>query len=229
MANSLLEEIDDTREILTWDESLNLIPNEKRIDIDILNEDEEEVCESYEEEGVEKVMDSQDLLADLEISEDRAQAQNLILADGTVEPSEFYVSEIVYPEENWLVPVTANTPCRKGNPIGFQSWRKAQFYGSCGLDHLEKPKYDIEKIDEGIDTGLIEELNRCDFTGENARQEMGLEDAGPEVREAVPELSDQASKENNGLFSRQKAIMLIKALTVLVILLMAVEAVLYLI
>ena len=41
-------------------------------------------------------LDSRMLLTDLEISEDRAQAQDLILADGTVEPSEFYVSEIVY-------------------------------------------------------------------------------------------------------------------------------------
>ena len=229
MANSLLEEIDDTREILTWDESLNLIPNEKRIDIDILNENEGEICERDEDYEVEKAADLQDLLTDLEISEDRAQAQDLILADGTVEPSEYYVSEIVYPEESWLVPVAANTPCRKANPIAFQSWRQAQFYGSCGLDRLEKPKDDRENIDEGIDTGLIEELKRHDFSGEKVQQEMGLEDAGQEVQEPISELSDQAIKEGTGLFSREKAIILIKAMTVLVILLMAVEAVLYLI
>jgi len=89
----------------------------------------------------------------------------MILTDGTVEPSELYVSEIMHPEDSWLVPVMASTPCKKENPIGFNSWRQAQFYGSKGFDHLEKPEDDIEKIDGVIDTGLIEELNRHDLGG----------------------------------------------------------------
>jgi hypothetical protein len=222
MANRLLELIDDTREILAWDESLNLVSNEKKMQPDIIDGMDELIESDLEEDF--------DGLPDLEISEDRAQARNLILTDGSVEPSELYVSEIVHPEESWLVPVMASTPCKKGNPIGFNSWRQAQFYGSKGFDHLEKPEDDIEKIDGVIDTGLIEELNRHDLGGRQGEwPERGLEDAGPDFREAVPEITEPASKYGSGLFSQEKAIMLIKAMSILVIILLAVEAVLYLI
>ena len=170
------------------------------------------------------------MLPDLEISEDRAQAQELILADGTVEPSELYFSEIVYPTESWLVPVSGNTICRKGNPAGFDSWRKSQFYGSGGRDHLEKPGDDPERIEDRIDTGLLEALS---FNGyredQEQRREGGLESPGPEFREAVPEIEEKGAKRLARLFSSKTAVVLIKAMTVLVILLMAVEAVLYLI
>jgi hypothetical protein len=223
MANSLLELIDDTREILTWDESLNLISNEKRVQPDIIDGMDELIESDLEEDF--------DGLPDLEISEDGAQARNMILTDGTVEPSELYVSEIMHPEESWLVPVMASTPCKKENPIGFNSWRQAQFYGSKGFDHLEKPEDDIEKIDGVIDTGLIEELNRHDLGGMQGGEwpERGLEDSGSDFREAVPEFKESTSSYGSGLFSQEKAVMLIKAMSVLVIILLAVEAVLYLI
>ena len=223
MANSLLELIDDTREVLTWDESLNLISSEKRIQPDIIDGMDELIESDLEEDF--------DGLPDLEISEDGARARNMILTDGTVEPSELYVSEIMHPEDSWLVPVMASTPCKKENPIGFNSWRQAQFYGSKGFDHLEKPEDDIEKIDGVIDTGLIEELNRHDLGGMQGGEwpERGLEDSGPDFREAVPEFKESTSSYGSGLFSQEKAVMLIKAMSVLVIILLAVEAVLYLI
>jgi len=228
MASSLIEQIDDTREILTWDESLNLIPNEKRVEIDIVDEDGEE---SERDEGTNcDLEEDYEMLPDLEISEDRAQAQDLILADGTVEPSEFYLSEIVYPTENWLVPVRGNTLCRKGNPIGFNCWRQSQYYGSGSRDHLEKPEDNPERIEDGIDTGLLEALNlKGCGTGQDQRIEGGLENPGPEFREAVPEMEEKEAKNWTGLISSETAVVLIKAMTVLVILLMAVEAVLYLI
>lgn len=228
LANILLDQIDDTREILTWDESLNLIPNDKRIQIDIV-EGEGDECDK--DEGLSSEMDEDyKMLPDLEISEDRAQAQDLILADGTVEPSEFYFSEIVYPTESWLVPVSGNAICRKGNPIGFNSWRQSQYYGSGSRDHLEKPGDNPERIEEGVDTGLLEALS---FNGyrkdQEQRRESGLENAGPEFREAIPDIEEKEAKSWNSLFSSETAVVLIKAMTVLVILLMAVEAVLYLI
>ncbi len=229
MANSLLEQIDDTSEILSFDESLNLIPNEKRIELDIDEETAEE-CAIDEAINADLETDFQIPLPDLEVSEDRALAQEMILADGSVESSEFYLSEIVYPTENWLVPVTANTPCKKGNPLGFHSWRQSQYYGSGGFGHLERPEKGIEKDDEVIDTGLLEELKGHGISSEHEeRQEAGLEDAGPEVREAFPKVNDRAIGFGRGLFSQEKAVVLIKAMTVLVILLLAVEAVLYLI
>ena len=236
MANSLLEQIDDTREILTWDESLNLIPNEKRVEIDFVEEDVEKDIEKYGEgcerdEGISSDLEEDyEMLPDLEISEDRMQAQDLILADGTVEPSEFYLSEIVYPTENWLVPVRGSTLCKKGNPIGFSSWRQSQFYGSGGRDNLERPGDNPEKIEDDIDTGLLEALNLNGCGAEpDERRESGLENAGQEFREAVPEVEEKEGKNWISLFGSETAVVLIKAMTVLVILLMAVEAVLYLI
>ncbi len=59
--------------------------------------------------------------------------------------------------------------------------------------------------------------------------ERGLEDSGSDFREAVPEFKESTSSYGSGLFSQEKAVMLIKAMSVLVIILLAVEAVLYLI
>lgn len=76
----------------------------------------------------------------------------------------------------------------------------------------------------------MEELKGHSISHEHEeRQEAGLEDAGPEVRESFPKVNDRAIGFGRGLFSQEKAVVLIKAMTVLVILLLAVEAVLYLI
>ncbi|MFZ1316796.1 tetratricopeptide repeat protein [Methanothrix sp.] len=245
MINSLLEQIDDTREILVWDESLNLIPSEKRIQIDIVEEDGEgygESGEGYGESGEGCETDEEitsdperdyEMLPDLEISEDRAQAQELILADGTVEPSEFYLSEIVYPTENWLVPARGSAICRKGNPIGFNSWRQSQFYGPGPFDRLEKPSDGMERIEEGADGGLLEALHlHGDGAGEKERWENELEHPGPGPREPLLEGEGEKDKEAKNrvcLFSSKTAVLLIKVMAVVVILLMAIEAVLYLI
>ena len=245
MINSLLEQIDDTREILIWDESLNLIPSEKRIQIDIVEEDGEgygESGEGYGEGGdgcetdEEIISDPErdyEMLPDLEISEDRVQAQELILADGTVEPSEFYLSEIVYPTENWLVPARGSAICRKGNPIGFNTWRQSQFYGPGPFDRLEKPSDGMERIEEGADGGLLEALHlNGNGAGEKERWENEFEHSGPEPREPLLERvgeKEKGAKNRVCLFSSKTAVLLIKVMAVVVILLMAIEAVLYLI
>jgi hypothetical protein len=54
-----------------------------------------------------------------------------------------------------------------------------------------------------------------------------LEGVGEEAREAVPDPEEASPDAREALFSRSRAILLLKALTVLVVLLLAVEAILY--
>ena len=106
MIDSLLEEIDDGSTIFTWDEALNLIPGTGKF----LGAEKIKIDELEAEPNPEPIAEND--LPDLEISPERSVARGLILADGTLEASEGFVSEIVNPEEGWLVPVSASLPCK---------------------------------------------------------------------------------------------------------------------
>jgi tetratricopeptide (TPR) repeat protein len=222
MADNLLEEIDDGSAIFTWDEALNLMPETgKLIGAEKIKIDELEV-----EPNPEPISETD--LPNLEISPERSVARGLILADGTLEASEVHVLEIINPEEGWLVPVSASVPCRSYGQV-ILSPRNQQLRG--------ESRAPIEPVMEiiGRDEGLIEELieapsRELGYRGNsNEPQEAKLEGVGTVSREAIPDPEDASSEAQEGLFSRAKAILLLKALTVMVVLLLAIETILYLI
>ena len=66
------------------------------------------------------------------------------------------------------------------------------------------------------------------YRGRNTEsQETKLEGAGTVAREPVPDPEDASTEAQEGPFSRTRAILLLKALTVLVVMLLAIEAILY--
>jgi len=95
-------------------------------------------------------------------------------------------------------------------------------------DHIEG------SIDEPIDKPIDKPIEEFSYRGRNTEfQETKLEGAGTvaresvEAREPVPEMEDAPTEAQEGLFGRTKAILLLKALTVLVVMLLAIEAILY--
>ena len=215
----LLEEIEDGNTIFTWDEALNLMPEPgKCLGAEKINIDELEA-----EQNPEPIAESD--LPSLEISPERSVARGMILADGTLEESEVYVSEIVNPEEGWLVPVSACLPCKSYGQV-LLSPKGQQFRG----DSITlRPEMEIVGRDEVLNGGSIDEpVEKFGYRGRNIESQVTkLEGVGEEAREAVPDPEEASPDAREALFSRSRAILLLKALTVLVVLLLAVEAILY--
>ncbi len=217
--DNLLEEIEDGNKIFTWDEALNLMPEPgKRLGAEKINIDELEA-----EQNPEPISESD--LPSLEISPERSVARGMILADGTLEESEVYVSEIVNPEEGWLVPVSACLPCKSYGQVLLPP-KGQQFRG----DSITlRPEMEIVGRDEVLNGGSIDEpVEKFGYRGRNIESQVTkLEGVGEEAREAVPDPEEASPDAREALFSRSRAILLLKALTVLVVLLLAVEAILY--
>ncbi len=222
MVDSLLDEVDDGSTIFTWDEALNLIPGSgkflgaEKIKIDELVAEAEPNPEPIAEND----------LPDLEISPERLFARELILADGTLEASEGFVSDIVDPEECWLVPVSESIPCKSYDRI-FLPQKGQQFPGATSI--TVKPEIEIIRRDEDrFEESIEESVEDHSYRGHSIEpQKTKLESVGTEAREPVPEPEDASTDVQEGPFSRTRAILLLKALTVLVVLLLAIEAILY--
>jgi hypothetical protein len=88
---------------------------------------------------------------------------------------------------------------------------------------------EIVERDEVLNEGSIDEpVEKFGYRGRNIEpQETKLEGVGEEAREAVPDTEGASADAKEGPFSRSRAILLLKALTVLVVLLLAIEAILY--
>lgn len=164
MASNSLSKIDDSNSMLTWDESLHLLP---------MTEKGESIAKTD--------------LPVQEVSTERCPAKSLILADG------------------WLVPIKAGVACKGSDQLLlpairplFNAKKEMHLNIDYGQHHHEQP------------------------------QMAGIEDAGPEYSEAVPnpEIEKEAQESP---FSRQNAVFLLKALTGLLGMLLAIEAILYLI
>jgi hypothetical protein len=220
IVDNLLEEIEEGNTIFTWDEALNLIPEPgKCMGAEKINIDELEAGPNPE-----PIAESD--LPSLEISPERSFARNMILADGSLEASEVYVSEIVNPEEGWLVPVSASLPCKSYSRV-LSPPNGRQFRGETSM--TAEPEMDIIGRDEALNEGSMDEpAAEFGYSGRNIEpQETKLEGVDKEAREAVQEPEDASGDAKEGPFSRSRAILLLKALTVLVVLLLAVEAILY--
>ena len=224
MIDSLLEEIDDGSTIFTWDEALNLVPEVGKF----VGAEKIEIDELEAESNPEPIAEND--LPDLEISPERSVARGLILADGTLEASEGFVSEIVSPEEGWLVPVSASLPCKSYDRI-FLPPKYQQFSGATSI--TMKPEMEIvgrdeDRIEGPTDEPVDKPIEEFSYRGRNTEsQETKLESTDTVAREAIPEPEDSSTEAQEGPFSRTRAVLLLKALTVLVVMLLAIEAILY--
>ena len=135
----------------------------------------------------------------LEIAKERCPAKSLILADG------------------WLAPIKADVTCKISSQLLLPATRqldKRQLFNA--NDERQKPQ-------ERAFPEANEETNHHE-----PPHEAGIEKAAPEISEAAqdPEIEKDAEESP---FSRSNAVFLLKALTVLLVMLLAIEAILYLI
>jgi len=207
LARNALSELDDTDTIYAWDESQNLVKRSGEVKASRHLETDE-----IEAEILPAPIPETDRPV-LEVSKDRAEAQEMILADDAAEASEILVLEGERAKDGWLVPVKASIACE--SPCQIQLYLQKPLTNmveavkpKTGEDSLptQEPSGDadlLEGLMEDTDSALSEPFHAPDGAGE-----------------------DQARE---GRFNQANAMKLLKALMLVVTMLLAVEAVLYLI
>ena len=167
----------------------------------------------------------------LEISEERCEAKDLILADGTLEASES-VPETANDGKGWLAPVKTDMACRSSCQLLLPP--KREQYNV--LTHT--PLQSVDKFEESINEpgeGTFDQ-DRHDAPQESEIEDRiedeiddEIEDSGQIFSDSVPDPAGNAEDARKSPFSQSRVILLLKALTVLTVMLLAIEAILYLI
>jgi tetratricopeptide (TPR) repeat protein len=188
MASDSLSKIDDSNSILTWDESLHLLPVAEKgefavnIKINDLHEPDMQPIAKTD-------------LPVLEISKERDVAKELILADG------------------WLVPIKGDMACKSYGQLLLppirQQFRESKEMPLKPEDMREEPQERPSKY-----------ANKQRNEVPNGEQ-LEFSEAGND-----PEIEKESQESP---FSRSKALFLLKVMTALLLMLLAIEAILYLI
>jgi tetratricopeptide (TPR) repeat protein len=187
MVSNSLSKIDDNSNILAWDESLHLLPqNEKgeftvNIKINELHEPDEQPISDAD-------------LPVLEVSKERYEARDLILADGC------------------MVPLKTEMACKGFGQLQIPPI-KQQF---CAKNKM--PQEPEDAIQERYKEIKDEERYEEKTDEENNKTEEFLE--APKA----PEIEKESLDSSPGL---SKAIFLLKVMTVLLVMLLAIEAIIY--
>ncbi len=207
LARNALLELDHIDTIYTWDESQNLVKRS----------DEGKASRHLETDEIEaEPLPAPITEADrpvLEVSKDRAEAQEIILADDAAEASEILVMEAESAKDGWLVPVKASIACESHGQI--------QLY----------PQKPLANVVEAVKPKTVEDPIPTQEPSDDANLLEGLmEDTASAHSEPFHDPArageDQARE---GRFNQANAIKLLKAMMLVVTMLLAVEAVLYLI
>ena len=196
MASNSLSKIDDSDSILTWDESLHLLPmiekGEFAVNIKINDLHESDV----------KPIAKTDLPV-LEISKERYEAKDQILADG------------------WLVPIKVDMACRSYGQLLLPAI-KQQFNEK--LEMPLKPENGRQESHERALTDANEE--RYEQTNEEINEVRNNEPIRFSEVAPDPEIEKESQESP---FIHSKAVFLLKVMTALLLMLLAIEAILYLI
>ena len=111
LADNALSLVDDTNSIYTWDEALNVVHNPVASSnlgkIKIVAPNSEPMPQNIPE--IDRTV--------LKISKERVKARDLILADGSIDGSETFVSDMANTEDCWLLPVNSNMACKSQTQI----------------------------------------------------------------------------------------------------------------
>jgi len=167
----------------------------------------------------------------LEISEERCEAMDLILADGTLEASESAI-EMANAGKGWLAPIKSDMACRSSCQLFLPPKRElSSLFAQTSLKSEEKFEESTSEPGEGtFDQDRNEtpqEIGIEDRIEDEIDEE--IEDSGQKFSESGPDPAGTAEDARKSPFSQSRAIFLLKALTVLTVMLLAIEAILYLI
>jgi tetratricopeptide (TPR) repeat protein len=192
MVSNSLSKIDDSNSILTWDESLHLLPMTEKGEFVVKIK-----INDLHEPDIRPIAKTD--LPVLEISKERYEAKDLILANG------------------WLVPIKANMACKSYGQLLLPAIRQ-QFN-----EKLEMPLKPEEERHEPHERAFSEanEERYEEKSEERNNEPIEFSEAAPD-----PEIEKEAQESP---FSHSKAVFLLKVLTALLVMLLAIEAILYLI
>ncbi len=211
LAKNALSELDDANTTYTFDQSLNLARGSRESKaIEPLKMDKLQVEPRFD--PIPDPIPEADGPV-LEVSKERAEAQEVILADHAAEAPDAFVSEEDGAESGWLVPVKANIACEShGQMLVFPDKSLAK------ATEIVEPKAKDDSISAHTADNDPNSVRAASEDTDSAFNEP--------FQDPVEEWEDQAKKSP---FSQANAIKLIKALSLVVIMLLAVEAILYLI
>ncbi|MCK9440198.1 MAG: tetratricopeptide repeat protein [Methanothrix sp.] len=200
MATDSLSKIDDSNSILTWDESLHLLPITEKgefavnIKINDLHEPDPEPIAKTD-------------LPVLEISKERYVAKDLILADGC------------------LVPIKADMACKNYCQLILPTIRQ-QF--NAKKETPLKPEDERQEPHERAFSEAYKE--RSEETNRDLNKELNEELNNETIEFCEDANKPEIEKESQeSPLSRSKAVFLLKVMTALLVMLLAIEAILYLI
>jgi tetratricopeptide (TPR) repeat protein len=252
LADNALLEVDNTEKIYTWDDSLNLVEEmpERNASIhpEILGLEAQSSETGPQQDLTAKAslgLSSDSVLANepiLRMQVERTPAQEMVLADDVAKSSGIFVSEAEDPEECWLVPVKASMACSShGQILLIQDdplVRKNPEYKSIEIveptvqEHeMQEPIKEIPDQNDNNQLPGSNGISEPDKTpSPDARAGASDDSAAQDLLSALRQSSAKDGlSDKGGLFSQENAITLVKSLGVVVFLLLAVEAILYLI
>lgn len=232
LAAHLLERIEEDRETLEWDEDLRLSPAMQHIakaDLSVQGVSEEKIPEGdiVEEAGTEdfmsEVQNSEDMTSDEMIFEENIKAKELILADGCRGGIRIPAYETKDVDDGFLVTIKSDMASQGSGQLLFS-----------GEDQEKPPvqERDAQKIDIGdqeTDTESKKAPGCGDCSQEDHEQafDAGVEDLGSLFNYAPS--SSEFEEESPSSLVHPKVLFILKLLTLLVVLLLAIEAIIYLI
>ncbi|NTV28010.1 MAG: hypothetical protein HGA93_04955, partial [Methanothrix sp.] len=137
---------------------------------------------------------------------------------GSIDGSEALVSDMANTEDCWLLPVNSNMVCKSQTQI---------------LSMQERPRWKTEIVEPPMRGINNEDPIKIidDQIIDEKQQEASPKEARARASETVnyPGPSIASKQSQKSLFSRMNAILLLKGMTLVVVLLLAIEAILYLI
>ena len=212
LADNALSLVDDTNSIYTWDEALNVVHSP----VASSNLGKTKIVAPNSEPMPQSIPEIDRKV--LKISKERVKARDLILADGSIDGSETFVSDMANTEDCWLLPVNSNMACKSQTQI---------------LSMQERPRWKTEIVEPPMRGINNEDPIKIidDQIVDEKQQEASPKEARARAGEAInyPGPSITSKQSQKGLFSSMNAILLLKGMTLVVVLLLAIEAILYLI
>jgi tetratricopeptide (TPR) repeat protein len=216
MASYSLSNIDDINRIMTWDESLHLLPNsetdEMAVNIKI---------NDLHEPDVQPIMNSD--LPVLDISKERHEAKDLILADRCTVPMKCEITcgnyrQLLAPPVNRQFITNEKKPAE---PV--DTAQKPQEESS--LDAVDDRYQEIKNEEKCEEIKWSDEANAGNNGTNDTNAANGPNDLADFLQAAkAPEVEKKTEQRDSSL---PKAIFLLKAMMVLVVMLLAIEGIIY--
>ncbi|MDD4652000.1 MAG: tetratricopeptide repeat protein [Methanothrix sp.] len=216
MASYSLSKIDDVNRMLLWDESLHLLPNSERDEMAVNIK-----INDLHEPDVQPIMDAD--LPVLEVSKEGHESRGLILADRCTVPMKCEVACGDY--RQLLVPPVGRQFCAREQGISEPEDKSQKPQEEASLGAVDE-RYQEIKVEEKCEEVREKEDGNAGNNGTNGTDGVNDPDDIADFLQAAkaPEVEKEPEQSDSSLI---KAVFLLKIMTVLVVMLLAIEGIIY--